>query len=158
MTSLLRNYGAFEEPLVRNWVRQILLGLNYLHENDIIHRDIKGANMLVDNKGGIKISDFGVSKKVEDSAYSEVYCEDITDAIPDLMTGNRAHRPSLQGSVFWMAPEVVKQTAYTQKADIWSVGCLVVEMLTGEHPYPQLSQMQAIFKVRTPRFPNRCDI
>lgn len=47
-----------------------------------------------------------------------------------------------------MAPEVVKQTAYTQKADIWSVGCLVVEMLTGEHPYPQLSQMQAIFKVR----------
>ena len=64
------------------------------------------------------------------------------------MTGNRAHRPSLQGSVFWMAPEVVKQTAYTQKADIWSVGCLVVEMLTGEHPYPQLSQMQAIFKVR----------
>ena len=67
----------------------------------------------------------------------------------DLMnTGNRAHRPSLQGSVFWMAPEVVKQTAYTQKADIWSVGCLVVEMLTGEHPYPQLSQMQAIFKVR----------
>ena len=47
-----------------------------------------------------------------------------------------------------MAPEVVKQTAYTQKADIWSIGCLVVEMLTGEHPFPQLSQMQAIFKVR----------
>ena len=70
VTSLLRNYGAFEEPLVRNWVRQILLGLNYLHERDIIHRDIKGANMLVDNKGGIKISDFGISKKVEDSTYS----------------------------------------------------------------------------------------
>lgn len=67
VTSLLRNYGAFEEPLVGNWVRQILLGLNYLHERDIIHRDIKGANMLVDNKGGIKISDFGISKKVEDS-------------------------------------------------------------------------------------------
>ena len=47
-----------------------------------------------------------------------------------------------------MAPEVVKQTAYTRKADIWSVGCLVVEMLTGEHPWAQLSQMQAIFKVR----------
>lgn len=46
-----------------------------------------------------------------------------------------------------MAPEVVKQTAYTQKADIWSVGCLVVEMLTGEHPWAQLTQMQAIFKV-----------
>ncbi|GJE90806.1 Pkinase-domain-containing protein [Phanerochaete sordida] len=131
VTSLLRNYGAFEETLVRNWVRQILLGLNYLHSRDIIHRDIKGANMLVDNKGGIKISDFGISKKVEDN----------------LMPGTRAHRPSLQGSVFWMAPEVVKQTAYTQKADIWSIGCLIVEMLTGEHPFPQLSQMQAIFKL-----------
>ena len=51
-----------------------------------------------------------------------------------------------------MAPEVVKQTAYTQKADIWSIGCLVVEMLTGEHPFPQLSQMQAIFKVRAVSF------
>jgi mitogen-activated protein kinase kinase kinase len=68
---------------------------------------------------------------------------------PDLLTGSRAHRPSLQGSVFWMAPEVVKQTTYTRKADIWSVGCLIVEMLTGEHPWAQLSQMQAIFKVRT---------
>lgn len=58
------------------------------------------------------------------------------------------NRPSLQGSVFWMAPEVVKQTSHTKKADIWSVGCLVVEMLTGEHPWAQLTQMQAIFKVR----------
>lgn len=117
---------------MRNFVRQILQGLNYLHEREIIHRDIKGGNILVDNKGGIKISDFGISKKVEDS----------------ILTGARMHRPSLQGSVFWMAPEVVKQTSYTLKADIWSVGCLVVEMLTGEHPWAQLTQMQAIFKVR----------
>ncbi|KAJ7774563.1 ste11-like protein [Mycena maculata] len=131
VTALLRNYGAFEEPLVKNFVRQILEGLNYLHERDIIHRDIKGANILVDNKGGIKISDFGISKKVEDS----------------MLTGNRMHRPSLQGSVFWMAPEVVKQSGHTRKADIWSVGCLVVEMLTGEHPWATLTQMQAIFKI-----------
>jgi len=67
------------------------------------------------------------------------------------------HRPSLQGSVFWMAPEVVKQTSYTLKADIWSVGCLVVEMLTGEHPWAQLTQMQAIFKIGSsakPAFPS----
>ncbi|KAG6900863.1 hypothetical protein C0993_009981 [Termitomyces sp. T159_Od127] len=131
VTALIRNYGAFEEPLVKNFVRQILEGLNYLHERDIIHRDIKGANILVDNKGGIKISDFGISKKVDDN----------------LLTGNRVNRPSLQGSVFWMAPEVVKQSAHTQKADIWSVGCLIVEMLTGEHPWAQLTQMQAIFKI-----------
>ncbi|KAF9052985.1 kinase-like domain-containing protein [Panaeolus papilionaceus] len=131
VTALLRSYGAFEEPLVRNFVRQILQGLNYLHERDIIHRDIKGANMLVDNKGGIKISDFGISKKVDDIS----------------LTGNRINRPSLQGSVFWMAPEVVKQTGHTRKADIWSLGCLVVEMFTGEHPWAQLTQMQAIFKI-----------
>lgn len=63
----------------------------------------------------------------------------------------RLNRASLQGSVFWMAPEVVKQTAYTKKADIWSVGCLVVEMLTGEHPWPNLTQMQAIFRVSPTR-------
>lgn len=66
---------------------------------------------------------------------------------PDLASSVRLNRASLQGSVFWMAPEVVKQTAYTKKADIWSVGCLVVEMLTGEHPWPDLTQMQAIFRV-----------
>ncbi|KAF8274896.1 hypothetical protein EI94DRAFT_1560310 [Lactarius quietus] len=131
VTALLRNYGAFEEPLVRNFVRQILEGLHYVHERGIVHRDIKGANVLVDNKGGIKISDFGISKKLEDN----------------LLPGNRLHRPSLQGSVYWMAPEVVKQVAYTKKADIWSVGCLIVEMLTGEHPWAQLNQMQAIFKI-----------
>ena len=77
-----------------------------------------------------------------------MFCGRVLTEFLDLLTGSRAHRPSLQGSVFWMAPEVVKQTAYTRKADIWSVGCLIVEMLTGEHPWAQLSQMQAIFKVR----------
>lgn len=133
VTALLRSYGAFEEALCRHFVRQILQGLNYLHERDIIHRDIKGANILVDNKGGIKISDFGISKKVEETFLGG--------------GGPTRQRTSLQGSVFWMAPEVVKQVAHTRKADIWSVGCLVVEMLTGNHPYPTLNQMQAIFKV-----------
>lgn len=134
---------------MKNFVRQILQGLDYLHERDIIHRDIKGANILVDNKGGIKISDFGISKKVDDSKSLKLALlpTHLIDIFSDLLTGNRINRPSLQGSVFWMAPEVVKQTGHTKKADIWSVGCLVVEMLTGEHPWAQLTQMQAIFKV-----------
>ncbi|KAI5849527.1 hypothetical protein DFP73DRAFT_298054 [Morchella snyderi] len=133
VAALLNNYGPLKEPLIRNFVRQILTGLAYLHNKDIIHRDIKGANVLVDNKGGIKISDFGISKKVE----------------AGLLTSSSNHRPSLQGSVFWMAPEVVKQTSYTLKADIWSLGCLIVEMFTGSHPYPDCSQLQAIFKIGT---------
>ncbi|KAI1816044.1 mitogen-activated protein kinase [Poronia punctata] len=132
--TMLNSYGALPEPLVRSFVRQILEGLSYLHNRDIIHRDIKGANILVDNKGTIKISDFGISKKLEAT---------------NILSGanNNRNRPSLQGSVFWMAPEVVKQTSYTRKADIWSLGCLVVEMMTGEHPFPDCSQLQAIFKI-----------
>ena len=143
--TMLNSYGALPEPLVRSFVRQILIGLSYLHNRDIIHRDIKGANILVDNKGTIKISDFGISKKLEAS---------------NILSGanNNKHRPSLQGSVFWMAPEVVKQTSYTRKADIWSLGCLVVEMMTGTHPYPDCSQLQAIFKIgggrATPTIPD----
>lgn len=136
---MLKQYNTFQEPLIKNFVRQILAGLSYLHSRDIIHRDIKGANVLVDNKGGIKISDFGISKRVEASTM--------------LGTGATAggqghlHRPSLQGSVYWMAPEVVRQTAHTKKADIWSLGCLVVEMFIGAHPFPDCSQLQAIFAI-----------
>ncbi|KZV94308.1 Pkinase-domain-containing protein [Exidia glandulosa HHB12029] len=128
VATLLKNYGAFEEPLIHNFVRQVLQGLDYLHERGIIHRNIKGGNILVDNKGGIKISDFGISKEVADD-------------ILKICNG-----PSLQ-SAFWMAPEVVEQGLYTSKADIWSLGCLIVEMFTAQHPYPELSQMQAIFQI-----------
>ncbi|CAK7213201.1 ATP binding [Sporothrix eucalyptigena] len=132
--TMLNSYGALPEPLVRSFVRQILHGLSYLHQRDIIHRDIKGANILVDNKGTIKISDFGISKKLEAT---------------NILNGanNNKNRPSMQGSVFWMAPEVVKRTSYTRKADIWSLGCLVVEMMTGTHPFPDCTQLQAIFKI-----------
>ncbi|CAN6618217.1 serine/threonine-protein kinase Ste11p [Trichomonascus vanleenenianus] len=140
VATLLANYGEFSEPLIRNFVRQILQGLKYLHGQNIIHRDIKGANVLVDNKGCIKISDFGISKKIE----------------AKLLSTNRV---SLQGSVYWMAPEVVKQTSYTIKADIWSLGCLIIEMFSGTHPFPEFSQMQAIFKLgnsTTPTIPSNC--
>lgn len=138
VATMLVNYGSLPEGLIANFVRQILQGLNYLHSKDIIHRDIKGANILVDNKGTVKISDFGISKRVEATT--------MMHSGP--AAGKRAGpRVSLQGSVFWMAPEVVRQTAYTKKADIWSLGCLIVEMFTGSHPHPNCTQLQAIFKI-----------
>ena len=139
IATMLRQYNTFQEPLIRNFVRQILQGLAYLHSRDIIHRDIKGANILVDNKGGVKISDFGISKRVEAST--------VLGANANSSGKGHLHRPSLQGSVYWMAPEVVRQTAHTKKADIWSLGCLVIEMFIGAHPFPNCSQLQAIFAI-----------
>lgn len=133
VTHLLSEYGPFGIALTKRYLKQILLGLNYLHEKDIIHRDIKGANVLVDHNGIVKISDFGISKKMETSWFAS----------------GSSQKPTLQGSVFWMAPEVVKQVPSTVKADIWSLGCLIVEMLTGKRPFPELTQMQAIFKIGT---------
>lgn len=127
--SILNQTGPFEETLIKRYSRQILAGLQYLHDRRIIHRDIKGANVLVDNRGVIKISDFGLSKKAETQQLL-------------------SNRQSMQGSAFWMAPEVVRQSGgATVKADIWSFGCLLIELFTGTHPFPQLSQMQAIFKL-----------
>ena len=139
VASMLVNYGSLGETLIANFVRQILQGLNYLHLKEIIHRDIKGANILVDNKGTVKISDFGISKRVEAST--------LLHPQPPGAFKKGGQRVSLQGSVFWMAPEVARQTAYTKKADIWSLGCLVVEMFTGSHPHPNCTQLQALFKI-----------
>lgn len=72
LVTVLRAFGAFAEGLTRNWVKQILSGLVYLHGKNIIHRDIKGANILIDNKGAAKISDFGISKRSEGGVYGNM--------------------------------------------------------------------------------------
>ena len=131
IAGMLKQYNTFQEPLVRNFTRQILEGLCYLHARNIIHRDIKGANILVDNRGMVKISDFGVSKKTNFNGMN-------------LAPGTRT---SLQGSVFWMAPEVVRQSGQSLKSDIWSVGCLIVEMFTGSRPFPDMTTLQTLFAV-----------
>lgn len=170
VSSMLNNYGPFEESLIANFTRQILIGLAYLHRKNIIHRDIKGANILIDVKGCVKITDFGISKKLSPISKRQnlVNDENVDD---DSTTNNGVNkfgnnnkqqqqqqqqnkRISLQGSVFWMAPEVVKQIAVTEKVDIWSTGCVIIEMFTGTHPFPKFSQMQAIFKIGTNTSPN----
>ncbi|KAI8800246.1 kinase-like domain-containing protein, partial [Cladochytrium replicatum] len=118
IASVLAKFGKFEEDLARFMTMQILYGLEYLHSVKIIHRDIKGANILVDADGIAKISDFGISKKNE---YAVAY--------------QRMTRMSMQGSIYWMAPEVARGKGYSAKVDIWSLGCLVLEMLTGNHPW-----------------------
>ncbi|XP_076932452.1 mitogen-activated protein kinase kinase kinase NPK1-like [Bidens hawaiensis] len=131
ISSLLGKFGSFPESVIRMYTKQILLGLEYLHKNGIMHRDIKGANILVDNKGQIKLADFGASKKVVELA---------------TMTGAK----SMKGTPYWMAPEVILQTGHSFSADIWSVGCTVIEMATGKPPWSQQYQeVAALFHIGT---------
>ncbi|AQK52343.1 NPK1-related protein kinase 2 [Zea mays] len=114
--SLLGRLGSFPEAVIRKYTKQLLHGLEYLHRNGIIHRDIKGANILVDNKGCIKLADFGASKQVE-----------------KLATATAAK--TMKGTPYWMAPEVIVGSGHNCSADIWSVGCTVIEMAIGKPPW-----------------------
>ncbi|KAG0179450.1 hypothetical protein DFQ28_008737 [Apophysomyces sp. BC1034] len=128
--------GKFEEPLVSFFTRQILQGIKYLHECGILHRDIKAANVLVDTTGVCKITDFGLSKA---NQKEEIY---------DALSNNSAYR----GTIYWMAPEVLTST-YSAKVDIWSLGCTVIEMLTGTHPWLNINQLAALYNIGQSQVP-----
>lgn len=145
ISQMLSSYGPLEEPLVRSFVKQILVGISYLHRKNVIHRDIKGANILIDTQGIVKITDFGISTKLPKRVRNQWMKKNINDEEET----EDERKASLQGSVYWMAPEVVKQITITSKADIWSIGCVIIEMCTARHPFPEYSQMQALFKIGT---------
>ena len=121
--------GALSEPQAANCTRQLLEGMIYLHKNGIAHRDVKCANCLLTKDGIVKLADFGASKKFE------------TDSV---ISG-------LKGTPHWMAPEVIKGTQMTTgwiKADVWSVGCTVVEMVTGKLPFSEYDNpMTAMYQI-----------
>jgi serine/threonine protein kinase len=102
---------------VANYTRQILSGLQFLHANGIIHRDIKGGNVLVDESGSVKLADFGASTRVN-PAFDKTQ-ETIT----------------FKGTPYFMAPEVLGHGKYGRKGDIWAVGCTIIQMLTGQPPW-----------------------
>lgn len=121
LKGVLSQYGAFEENLVAIYINQILNALIYLHSNGIIHRDIKGANILIDIDGTIKLTDFSTSKKDIDGLLSK----------------------SLKGTPNWMAPEIVLRIGHGPKVDIWSLGCVIIELLTGIPPFYKSNQTLA---------------
>ncbi|KAL9245943.1 hypothetical protein vseg_019536 [Gypsophila vaccaria] len=123
---LLQEYGPFKEPVIQNYTRQILAGLAYLHSRKTVHRDIKGANILVDPNGEIKLADFGMAKHI--TSYATVL--------------------SFKGSPYWMAPEVVmNKNGYSLDVDIWSLGCTILEMAMAKPPWSQYEGVAAIFKI-----------
>jgi hypothetical protein len=136
IAKMLKRFGPFPEENVKNYLRQILNGLAYLHNNKIIHRDIKGGNILVKD-AVVKLADFGCSIQFD----GEVSVEQ-----------ERLNR--IHGSVPWMAPEMIRQSNPGRKADIWSLGCTVVEMLTGKRPWPEAENpTQLMYSVATKKKP-----
>ncbi|XP_039715672.1 mitogen-activated protein kinase kinase kinase 3 isoform X2 [Pteropus medius] len=133
----LKAYGALTESVTRKYTRQILEGMSYLHSNMIVHRDIKGANILRDSAGNVKLGDFGASKRLQ------TICMSGTGVCSG--TGMR----SVTGTPYWMSPEVISGEGYGRKADVWSLGCTVVEMLTEKPPWAEYEAMAAIFKIAT---------
>ncbi|XP_071736889.1 mitogen-activated protein kinase kinase kinase 1-like [Rutidosis leptorrhynchoides] len=126
LANLYQKY-RLRDSQVSTYTRQILNGLTYLHGRNVVHRDIKCANILVDVSGSVKLADFGLAKATK--------LNDIK---------------SCKGTPYWMAPEVVnnrKNKGYGRAADIWSLGCTVLEMLTGRVPYSHLEGMQALFRI-----------
>ncbi|KAK0541011.1 Protein kinase of the Mitotic Exit Network [Tilletia horrida] len=124
----LKNFGPFEEGLCASYVVQILEGLHYLHNQQVVHCDLKAANILTTKKGNIKLSDFGVSLNLQ-------------------AVGNIATRKDAVGTPNWMAPEVIELTGASTASDIWSLGCTIIEMLTGKPPYHDHNGLSAMYRI-----------
>ncbi|GJN78431.1 hypothetical protein PLIIFM63780_001925 [Purpureocillium lilacinum] len=125
--SILKAYGKFPENLVGVYMTQVLQGLQYLHDQGVIHRDIKGANILTTKDGTVKLADFGVSTST--------------------LAGGQDKEAQVVGTPYWMAPEIIQLSGASSASDIWSVGCTVIELLQGKPPYHNLAAMPALFAI-----------
>eukprot|EP01088_Endostelium_zonatum_P001650 TRINITY_DN1198_c1_g1_i1.p1 TRINITY_DN1198_c1_g1~~TRINITY_DN1198_c1_g1_i1.p1 ORF type:complete len:943 (-),score=204.18 TRINITY_DN1198_c1_g1_i1:147-2975(-) len=134
--SIMSKFGVFPETLAAVYVEQLLKGLEYLHAQGVIHRDIKAANILITKKGRAKLADFGIATKMEHSSS------------PKADYSSNPTNPTLLGSPYWMAPEVIMMgPTVSPLSDMWSVGCLVLEIIEGEPPYYKLGPLQAMYKI-----------
>ncbi|KAM8958438.1 myosin-IIIa [Lycaon pictus] len=132
---LLKKGKRMSEPIIAYILHEALLGLQHLHNNKTIHRDVKGNNILLTTEGGVKLVDFGVSAQ---------------------LTSTRYRRNTSVGTPFWMAPEVIAceqqlDTTYDARCDTWSLGITAIELGDGDPPLADLHPMRALFKI--PRNP-----
>lgn len=112
-----------DEKTIAKFILQVLKGLEYLHRNSTIHRDIKAQNILTTTSGVAKLADFGIAAKATEN------------------------RGTIAGTPNWMAPEIIKGNGATTLSDIWSLGCTTIELLTGKPPFFNMPTMSALFKL-----------
>lgn len=131
------NSYAEGEDVIRAVCASIVLGLEYLHGvANVCHRDIKSGNVLLTNDGHVKLADFGVSAE---------------------LTNTINKRKTVVGSPFWMAPEVIRESHYDGRADVWSLGITCIEMAEGAPPHANLNPLRAIFVIPTKPAPTLAD-
>lgn len=140
LLTILKKFGKFPETLAAVYTSQILEGLAYLHEQGVIHRDIKAANTLTTKDGEVKLADFGVA----------------TLSKAQRASGNLLDAGAL-GSPYWMAPEIITMEGSKPSSDIWSLGCTLIELMTGDPPYYTMPPMSAMYHIaettKPPPFP-----
>lgn len=138
LSDLVKKYGNLSEILVANYTTQILQGLRYLHDQGVLHRDVKGANILTSKDKQIKLADFGLA--IQPSVMNTTNGNDVT-------TSDVNDIPGVVGTPYWMAPEIIEMDIPSSACDIWSLGCTIIELLTGKPPYFDLTTMAALFRI-----------
>eukprot|EP01062_Namystynia_karyoxenos_P083526 TRINITY_DN9617_c0_g1_i1.p1 TRINITY_DN9617_c0_g1~~TRINITY_DN9617_c0_g1_i1.p1 ORF type:complete len:1300 (+),score=64.13 TRINITY_DN9617_c0_g1_i1:139-4038(+) len=131
----VKMFKRLPEPTSAQYTRHISVGVAYLHRNRIVHRDLKGANLLLTSEGRVKLADFGSAKNI----MTEVSGTGASVGAQGCMT--------VRGTPYWMAPEVITEQGHGMAADVWSLGCTIIEMLTGRPPYSGTNQMAAMQRI-----------